>query len=60
MEEIKKAKRWVVLENNYTSQLAGIIQEQTCVTPDGSILKYDGRPFCFEEVHKALKEEIGK
>ena len=60
LQEIKKAKRWVVVENNYTSQLAGIIQEHTCLTPDGSIVKYDGRPFLFEEVHKALKEEVLK
>jgi pyruvate/2-oxoacid:ferredoxin oxidoreductase alpha subunit len=50
----------MVVENNYTSQLAGIIQEQTCLKPDGSIVKYDGRPFFFEEVHKALKEEVLK
>jgi 2-oxoglutarate ferredoxin oxidoreductase subunit alpha len=58
IKEIKKAKKWIVVENNYTSQLAGIIQEHTCLKPSGSILKYDGRPFFFEEVHKALKKEV--
>lgn len=58
MEEIGKAKKWVVAENNLTSQLAGIIQEQTCLKPDGLIVKYDGRPFFFEDIYKALKEEV--
>ena len=55
--QIDKVKKWVVIENNYTSQLAGIIQEHTCRKPGGSIVKYDGRPFFFEEVLKSLKKE---
>jgi len=58
IKEVKKAKKWVVVENNYTSQLAGIIQEHTCLKPEGSIVKYDGRPFFFEEVHQALKRRF--
>ena len=58
IEGIRKAKKWVVVENNRTSQLAGIIQEQTCLKPDGLIVKYDGRPFFFEDIYKALKEEV--
>jgi len=58
MEQIKKAKKWVVAENNRTSQLAGIIQEQTCLKPDGLIVKYDGRPFFIDDIYKALKKEV--
>lgn len=58
MKEIKRAKKWVVVENNYTSQLTGIIQELTCLKPDSNILKYDGRPFFFKEVYEALKKEV--
>jgi len=58
MRQIDQAKRWVVVENNYTSQLAGIIQEYTCYKPAGKILKYDGRPFFVEEVLKSLRKEV--
>ncbi len=58
MRQIDQAKRWVVVENNYTSQLAGIIQEHTCCKPAGKILKYDGRPFFVEEVLKSLRKEV--
>lgn len=56
--EIKKVNKWVVAENNRTSQLAGIIQEQTCLKTNGLIVKYDGRPFFVEEIYKAIKKEI--
>lgn len=58
LQEITQAKKWVVVENNFTSQLGSIIQEHTCLKPDRSIVKYDGRPFFFEEVYKALKGEV--
>jgi len=53
------AKKWIVIENNYTAQLAGIIQEQTCRRAGGRIVKYDGHPFLLDELLKALKKEVG-
>ena len=56
-EQIKNTTKWVVVENNYASQLASIIQEHTSLKPGGKILKYDGHPFLFEEILDAVKKE---
>lgn len=50
------AKNTVVVENNFTGQLADIIKEKTGKSVDKKILKYDGRPFYPEEIHQAIKE----
>jgi 2-oxoglutarate ferredoxin oxidoreductase subunit alpha len=60
LQQLDQAKRWIVVENNYTAQLAGIIQEQTGRSTGGTILKYDGRPFFFEELLAAVRKEVGK
>jgi len=56
--QINQAKKWITVENNYTSQLAGIIQEHTCHKPSDTIIKYDGRPFFYDELLNALKKEV--
>lgn len=58
IEELSRAKKWMVIENNYTSQLSGIIREQTCLQPDGMILKYDGRPFYYDELCDDIRKEV--
>jgi len=44
-----------MVEGNYTAQLAGIIAEQTGISMDYFVLKWNGRPMSSDEVHKALK-----
>jgi 2-oxoglutarate ferredoxin oxidoreductase subunit alpha len=55
-EELKKAKKVLIVENNSTAQLASLISSKTCFHFDArdKILKYDGRPFFSDK----LKEEI--
>jgi 2-oxoglutarate ferredoxin oxidoreductase subunit alpha len=48
-------KRVIDLEDNYTGQLGGIINEKTGISPNYYILKYTGRPVTTTEVHGALK-----
>jgi len=48
--------RTVAVEQNYTSQLARLIRMCTGRTLDGTINKYDGRPFTPEEIVAALEE----
>ena len=60
IRQLDQARRWIVVENNYTAQLAGILKEQTGRSPDGTVLKYDGRPFFFEELLAALRKEVRK
>jgi 2-oxoglutarate ferredoxin oxidoreductase subunit alpha len=50
-----KAKKLVLVEENYSGQLGSLIREQTGVKIEDRILKSDGRPFSEDE----LVREIG-
>jgi 2-oxoglutarate ferredoxin oxidoreductase subunit alpha len=45
----------VVVESNYSGQLAALMREQAGYTCDHLIVKYSGRPFSGEALHKILK-----
>lgn len=45
IRHLKSARKTVVVENNATSQLAGLIRQHTLMDVDSKVLKYDGRPF---------------
>jgi len=51
---LKGTGRVITVENNASGQLARLIKRETSITPDGSILKYDGRPFTLDETLSAL------
>jgi 2-oxoglutarate ferredoxin oxidoreductase subunit alpha len=51
---LRTAKRIVSVEENYTGQLAQLVQEQTGVMIDQRINKFDGRPFSEDEMVSAL------
>lgn len=53
---IDSARKTVVVENNFTGQLADIIKEKTGKNVNKKILKYDGRPFYPEEIHDEIME----
>ncbi len=55
---IDSARKTVVVENNFTGQLADIIREKTGRNVTRRILKYDGRPFYPEEIQSAIKEVL--
>ena len=48
----------VVIENNATAQMAALIRRETGYKVDSTILKFDGRPFCPEEIVGRLKKEV--
>ncbi len=48
------AKRIVSMEENYSGQLAQVVQEQTGVMIDQRVNKFDGRPFSEDEIVNAL------
>jgi 2-oxoglutarate ferredoxin oxidoreductase subunit alpha len=48
----------ICVENSATSQLAKEISRYG-ITANGSVLKYDGRPFSVEELKEAVKEKTG-
>jgi 2-oxoglutarate/2-oxoacid ferredoxin oxidoreductase subunit alpha len=53
---LSSAKKVVDVEMNYSGQMAGIIQERTCVPVERRVVKYNGRPMSCEEVYDALKQ----
>jgi len=55
---LKKAKKNIVVEGNATGQLAQLIRRETGQSVDGTILKYDGRPFSPHEIIDRLKTEV--
>jgi 2-oxoglutarate ferredoxin oxidoreductase subunit alpha len=54
-EVLGNAKKKIVVEGNYSAQLAGIIKENTGVDMDYYVLKWNGRPMSSDEVYEALK-----
>ncbi|MFQ5761763.1 MAG: 2-oxoacid:ferredoxin oxidoreductase subunit alpha [Candidatus Bathyarchaeia archaeon] len=55
---LSKAKKIIDVEMNYSAQLAGIIAEETLLKVDACILKYNGRPMTFDEVHHSIKDIV--
>lgn len=47
---LRQAKRRVLVENNYSGQLGGLIREKTGIDITEKLLKYDGRPVHPEEI----------
>lgn len=57
-EMAKNAKKVINVEQNYTGQLAKLIRQETGITFDHSILKYDGRQIALEELIESVKEVL--
>ncbi len=47
---LRQAKRRVLIENNFSGQLGGLIREKTGIDITDKLLKYDGRPIHPEEI----------
>jgi 2-oxoglutarate ferredoxin oxidoreductase subunit alpha len=48
----------IVIENNATAQLAGLIKLEIGREVNGKIVKFDGRPFSPVEIVNRLKKEV--
>jgi len=55
---LKAARRTVIVENNYTGQLALIIRMTTGIDIPNKVLKYDGRPFTGDEIAQKVREGV--
>lgn len=55
---LQGVKKWLVVENNYTGQLARLIQMELQERPDGLITKYTGRPFMPKDIANAFRKEV--
>lgn len=58
LHTLQDAKSIFVAEQNYTAQLAGLIQENIDVRVSSRLLKYDGRPFSYEEAVLGIEAAI--
>lgn len=55
--ELLDAEKVLIVENNSTGQLAGLIRRETGIRSH-SVLKDDGRPFFYDEIVKILGEKL--
>ena len=49
-----KASKTILIEGNYQGQLGMLIKQQTGIDIEEKFLKYDGRPFFYEEICNVL------
>jgi 2-oxoglutarate ferredoxin oxidoreductase subunit alpha len=54
-EKLRRAQKKIIVEGNYTAQLAGVIREETGISMDYYVLKWNGRPMSADEIYEALK-----
>lgn len=57
-QKIKTSRKTLIVENNKTGQLEGLIREKTGLSVDDHLRKYDGRPFYPEEIVEKVKSLI--
>jgi 2-oxoglutarate ferredoxin oxidoreductase subunit alpha len=55
MPFLEAATPLVIVESNFSGQLAQLLREQTGRAGDYLVVKYNGRPMSGEELHRALK-----
>ena len=57
---LKKAKKIINVEMNYTGQLASLIRRETGIQVHHNILKWNGRPMSETEIFNAVREIASK
>lgn len=57
-EKAQGATKLINVEQNYTGQLGKLIRQETGITFDHSVLKYDGRQIALEEMIQSVKEVL--
>jgi len=54
----RKAKKTILVEGNYQGQLGLLLRQQTGINIEHRILKYDGRPFFYDELLHLISDQI--
>lgn len=57
-KEMEKANNIILVECNLTGQLGRLIREKTGIKIQNRLLKYNGRPFCSDELKKLIEGMI--
>lgn len=55
---LKRCRRTIIVENNYSGQFARYLRSETSFVPGGYIRKYDGEPFMPHHIVEAVMEQI--
>jgi len=55
-EFLRRAKRSVVVEGNFTGQFEQLIRQECLMAPDARLHRYDGRPFDYRQVAERIRE----
>jgi 2-oxoglutarate ferredoxin oxidoreductase subunit alpha len=55
LDVVAKAKRTIIVENNYSGQFARYLRSETSIVADGHIRKYDGEPFMPHHIVAGVK-----
>jgi 2-oxoglutarate ferredoxin oxidoreductase subunit alpha len=56
---VDKAKKTIIVENNYSGQFARYLRSETSIVADGHIRKYDGEPFMPHHIVDGVKAVLG-
>ena len=56
---VKRAKRTMAVEGNYTGQFSRLLTAETGIRPDHLFAKYDGEPFYPSEIAAKVREVLG-
>lgn len=58
VEQLKGAKKTIIVENNFSGQFARYLRSETSFVADGHIRKYDGEPFLPHHIVEAVEEQL--
>ncbi len=58
VDQLRTAKRTIIVENNFSGQFARYLRSETSFVPDGHIRKYDGEPFMPHHIVEAVREQL--
>jgi 2-oxoglutarate ferredoxin oxidoreductase subunit alpha len=58
LQQLSRARRTIIIENNYSGQFARYLRSETSFVPSGHIRKYDGEPFMPHHIVEAVKDQI--
>ncbi|MBV9323506.1 MAG: 2-oxoacid:acceptor oxidoreductase subunit alpha [Chloroflexi bacterium] len=60
MEQLGKARRVIIVENNYSGQFARYLRSETSFVADAHIRKYDGEPFMPHHIVDGVNKILAK
>jgi 2-oxoglutarate/2-oxoacid ferredoxin oxidoreductase subunit alpha len=58
LDQLRNAKRTIIVENNFSGQFARYLRSETSYVADGHIRKYDGEPFMPHHIVEAVREQL--